>query len=311
MDLSSRVGVRGLLVAAIGLVLGASCSAPAGDDRSTPSPSLTEAQSQASSPSPGAAESPRPAADSLTLVVGPDSVAGWWDGTRWVMADGTEPVPASGGETYSVVGLSGSVQTATGSAPEEGCEIIPGTSLIEVPGLERSFNDPLEEWAIAVHGVPDPLPRTAEVLPPSAPYAEAARPLLAERGIEDSSPEVVQILRVDLDGDGRDEVAVVAERIADQQGLLAQSGDYSIVFVRSLVDEQVVTSVIADTVADPDPGETPFVESHRVSALADLNGDGRMELAVASKYYEGAGVGFFELGDDGRVERILSSGCGA
>lgn len=245
------------------------------------------------------------------VVVGPDSVAGWWDGSRWVRAGGSSPVPVEGGESYKLVGLDSEVGQAAGSEVMEGCEPVPGSSKIEIEGLQRSFTDPLEETRIAVTGVADPVPRRAVQVPSSAAYAEAARSLLAERGVQVEDPNIVQVVSVDLDGDGRDEVAVVAERIADQQGLSGRPGDYSLVFVRSFAGEQVVTSVIAETVAEDEPGVTPFVQSHRVSAAADLNGDGRMELAVAGKYYEGAGVVFYELGRDGRMSDILSSGCGA
>lgn len=292
------------------LVASACGGSPGGDGTQVTSPT-PGAGPPAQSPTVDPAESLESKVDSPAVVVGPATVAGWWDGGRWVRADGTLPVPAEGGESYKLVGLSSEVEQATGSEVMKGCEPVPGSSKIEVEGLRRSFNDPLEQTRIAVSGVADPVPRQAAQLPASAPYVEAARSLLAERGVQEEFPQVVQVVRVDLDGDGRDEAAVVAERIADQQGLFGRPGDYSMVFVRSVVDEQVVTSVIAETVAEDEPGVTPFVQSHRVSAAADLNGDGRMELVVAAKYYEGAGVVFYELGSDGRVSEILASGCGA
>lgn len=309
-------GLRGKISIAA-LLVATACGGPPGD-----SDSPGDGTDQITSPTPGGGDtaetptpqptaSPRPVSDSPEVVVGPQSVAGWWDGSRWVRADGTAPIPVEGGESYKLIGLTSGVEQATGSEVMEGCEPVPGSSKIEIDGLQGSFTDPLEETRIAVSGVADPLPREAAQLPPSAVYVEAARSLLAERGMQVETPNVLQLVRVDLDGDGRNEVVVVAERIADQQSLIARPGDYSIVFVRSVVDEQVVTSVLADTLAEDEPGVAPFVQSHRVSAAADLNGDGRMELAVAGKYYEGAGVVFYEFGSDGRMKEILASGCGS
>ena len=45
--------------------------------------------------------------------------------------------------------------------------------------------------------------------------------------------------------------------------------------------------------------------------MADLNGDGRMELAVDSRYYEGAGTIIYDyIDDDLGPWEVLSVGCG-
>jgi hypothetical protein len=69
--------------------------------------------------------------------------------------------------------------------------------------------------------------------------------------------------------------------------------------------------VLHKTVAVAEEGTTPFVEVFRVAAIADLNGDDRMELAVDDKYYEGSGTSVHELRPDRTLDEILSVGCGA
>jgi hypothetical protein len=103
---------------------------------------------------------------------------------------------------------------------------------------------------------------------------------------------------------------IVTERIADP-GLYARAGDYSFVLLRRLVGEAVVTTVVAESVPDLTPNTTPFVQSHRVAAMADLNGDGRMEITVANRQYEGAGVAVHELQPDGAVPVVMEVDCGA
>ncbi len=244
------------------------------------------------------------------VIVGPESVAGWWDGSGWVSAEGRlAQIPAMGGESYRVVRLGEPIRTARGSAPRPGCEIIPGASRIEIPGLVRESGR--QPPPIAVSNVQDPRPRPVEELnPASIVYREVAAALLKERGVDDPDADVVQVVKADLDGDRRNEVIVVAERIADE-GLFAQAGDYSLVFVRRKVDERLTTTVVKERIPMPKPGETPFVMSHRVAAIADLNGDGRMELALSGRYYEGAGVTFHELKPEGIISEVLNSGCGA
>jgi hypothetical protein len=121
----------------------------------------------------------------------------------------------------------------------------------------------------------------------------------------------VQVVRADLDGDGTDEVIVVVERLSDPQGLLATDGDYSVAFVRQLVNGDVHTAVLSRSIASITPGATRYILVARVAAVADLNGDGRMELALQQVYYEGSGTQVFEVQPGtGRLVDILGGGCG-
>ena len=296
------------VLAAIFTLLGAGC----GSDKPGPATSTTAAESTTS---PAASPTASPAGPALTgtpVIVGPESVAGWWNGSDWVAAEsGFAQVPVKGGETYKLVRLNDPIVSAAGSAAMEGCETNPGTSNIEIPGLDREFDNAAPP-SIAVSAVNDPRPRAVEVLNPQARlYKEAAARLLAERGIDDADADVVQVIRADLDDDGRSEVIVVAERIADSQSLFAKAGDYSLVFLRRLVDERLTTTVIEESIPIDKPDQTPFIMSHRVAAVADLNGDGRMEVALSGRYYEGAGVEFYELKRDGSIPEVMRSGCGA
>jgi hypothetical protein len=58
--------------------------------------------------------------------------------------------------------------------------------------------------------------------------------------------------------------------------------------------------------------EHAFLISFTVGTVADLNGDGKMEIVVDSAYYEGLGVEVWEYVNDdlGPVPRV-SVGCGA
>lgn len=303
-----RAGFGGRLMAVLVMVsTGCGSTGQADSGRSAES-TVTSANSpptEATSASP-----PSPSAQ-VAVTVTPYLVAGWWDGQTWVVADGTRPVPVSGGERYSIVGLTGPVTTGSGSAAGPGCETDPGTSTIAVSGLDRDGDGPRPR-PIAVSGVADPRPKPTTVLDPASPvYREAAGATLAEWGVDDQDADVVQALRADVDGDGTDEVVVVAERIADRDGLYARPGDYSFVLLRRVVNEAVVTGVMAHSLPDPTPGATPFIYSHRVAAIADLNGDGRMELVLELRQYEGVGVAVHELRRDGSTPAVLENDCGA
>jgi hypothetical protein len=245
------------------------------------------------------------------VTVAASGVAGWWDGRGWVTADGKQPVPVSGGETYSVLSLTGPAAKGVGSDDRKACETDPGTSDITIPGLDVQ-DGAVRPGPIAVSNVATPRPRETAVLDPAGSvYREEAGKFLAERGIDDPDADVVQALRADLEGDAKDEVILIAERIADRAGLYARLGDYSFVLLRRVVGDAVRTTLVAESVPNAADGGTPFIYSHRVSAIADLNGDGRMELALDVRQYEGTGVSVHELQPDGAMPTVMASECGA
>jgi hypothetical protein len=252
---------------------------------------------------------PNPSSDVRALVVAVEGVLGWWDGSRFVRWDEGQLVPAEGGETYRLVGLDGT-STAVGSPPEPGCGIGDPVPLTIDVGLEYP-DDRLAPVPVAVAGVVEPAPRPVVAIGAQPAYVEAVSVALEELGVDDPSPELVQVLRTDFEGDGVDEVLLVVERLSDPNTLFAQAGDYSVVLLRQVVDEQVVTTVVASSIANPGPNETPFVNAYRVGAVADLNGDGTMELVTRGVYYEGSGTMAARILPGGGIEEVLSVGCGA
>lgn len=246
------------------------------------------------------------------VAVALDGVLGWWDGQAWVRGDSGAEVPARGGEAYRIVRLDEAITTAIGSAPNEGCELNTNDVGVDV-GITHP-DDRLAPTPVAVSGVADPRPRPVVVLDPQTDvYRTAARDVLRDLGVDDADPDVVQVVRSDLEGDGSDEVLVAVQRVSDPGTLFAAPGDYSVVFVRRVVGGKVRTSVVAQSIApDPRPeGQTPFVEVIRIAALADLNGDGRMEAVLDGTYYEGADTVVYEAQSGGRLVEVLRAGCGA
>jgi hypothetical protein len=100
----------------------------------------------------------------------------------------------------------------------------------------------------------------------------------------------------------------VAEDVTD--GLLLEPGDYSIVFMRKVVDGEVQTAVLEETVVLD--GDDQFGGAHAVGTVADLNGDGKMEIVTNSAFFEGFAVTVWEYVNDDLGPTIrLQTGCGA
>jgi hypothetical protein len=170
---------------------------------------------------------------------------------------------------------------------------------------------------IAVGGDWNALPRVPKVESNSSPvYRAAVADHLRRKGIRRPQINIVKVLRVDLDGDGTEELLINATRAKLwESGSLANDsnpGDYSVVLLRRVVKGKVQT-IVLDGEYHPKPrnAETEGPPNvYEISAVLDLNGDGRMEVIVRGSYYEGDWKTVYAFHGN-RVENIFGCGCGA
>lgn len=248
------------------------------------------------------------------IIVSPHGVLGWWSGDEWV-APPPDPadVPAAGGEDYQVLELDAPIAVAQGSEPVAGCELIEGHVAIDIPSVNLERLLPTS-FPFAVSAPWDVQPHVVEILdPPPGIYVEITAELLAEQGIDDPAPALLQVVRTDLEGDGVDELVIVAERNSSGTLNPAFVGDYSIAFLRKVVGEEVETSLLGFyEVVEPEvEGSIIDLLAFRLDGVADLNGDGKMEIVVDDQYYEGAGTRVYEYVDDEQgAVAVLDVGCG-
>jgi len=153
-------------------------------------------------------------------------------------------------------------------------------------------------------------------------YVDAVRDFLKARGIGDPKVRITRILRIDLDGDGEEEVLISATNYftGDKSNVhpaapfpeapihAPPGGSYSIVILRHVVDGNIQTKLVAGEVyAKPDESVAPNV--YNLSAVFDLNGDGKLEVIVHSFYYEGCQTTIYQCEPD-KIEAALSVECG-
>lgn len=239
------------------------------------------------------------------LVTSGVCTLGWWDGD-WQSGDG---LPVTGGEEYQVVRLDEPITTAVGSAPTTTCEPLELTSVLLDPDPSVDYFD---VDPIAVQTEFDVRPHEVEMLGLDLPaYIDATTELLAARGVVVPLINVEQVIRTDLEGDGTDEVIVAASTIDPSDVLATEVGDYSLVYLRKVVQGEVQTAILVDEIVTS-LDQLPFgAVRYRVSAVADLNGDGKMEIVLSSEVWEGASVEAWEyVNDDLGPVQVLTCGCG-
>ena len=244
-----------------------------------------------------------PAASVRSVVVAPLGVLGWWDGRHWVAAWDHQPVPLLGGEQYQLTRIGTSRVTVTGPAPTT-ADCVDERPIVRLDAFAGDV-----DTVVGVTGVADIQPRPVTVLDPAG-YQDDAVAALASVGIDDPAARPKLVVRTDLDGDGSDEVLMQVERIADYGTLRPEAGDYSAVFLRRVVGGEVRTVPVEHFVADMS-GEGPgYIVLSSVVAVADLNGDGRMEVVLDSDYYEGSNTVAYELAGNGTLVEVMGTGCG-
>lgn len=270
-----------------------------GDNAEEPASSTTAA------PVTSTTTSTAPPVPANGVLVARDGILGWVDDGQWRLPDDPDN-PVAAGLTYRVVGVGEQLGTVEGSAPMDGC--FDGIETVDV-GLE------VVGWPnqapIAASGDWDLFPREVEALgTANEAYVAATSELLAGLGIDDESPELVQVVRLDLEGDGVDEVIVVAQRNASGVLAVPELGDYGVAFLRRLIEGEVQEAVLGGSFVVDDPDELLILP--RLTAVADLNGDGVMELVVTESYFEGSWTSVLEyVNDDVGPVEILMVGCGS
>jgi hypothetical protein len=239
------------------------------------------------------------------LIVTAFGALGWWDGSDWIMAEDAGALPVAGGEDYQIARIGLKAITTAGSQTFV-CDPI------GIIGVEVDNSELLGEWpgpyGVAISAPWELAPHLFEPLSDDGTYAGFASELLSTRGLDVASPVVKQLFATDLEGDGINEVIVVAEDVNPSH--IMDEGDYSIAFLRKVVEGDVQTAILGETVIGP--GDSEFDASYTIGAVADLSGDGRMEIVLDSAFFEGLSVGVVEyVNDDLGTVTQLEVGCGS
>ncbi len=249
----------------------------------------------------------------VAVVVTPAGTLGWWDGVQWVDSDVTSPsIPVVAGTGFSVTGIESPLTTAIATGVREDCEFIGSYSVALDP--ELPFDWDRATSVVAVNATWNPVPRPPAVLDPATATAEdlqIVQDQLTGAGIGTAPVAIAQLLRVDLDGDGTDETVIAAEHPSLSLSEGPRAGWYSMVLLRSVIGGIATTSVIASDVRLVDDDSYPSAVRFRVDAIADLNGDGRSEIVVGDREFEGTGASVAALDATGVPATVLAGGCGA
>jgi len=151
------------------------------------------------------------------------------------------------------------------------------------------------------------LPKILEIMTPdNAKYSRVVATFLKAQKLGDAPVKIKQLIRTDLEGDGSYEViinAINTERGQDRKD------EYSIVLIVREVDGKQVVEAIQNEITLEDSDLPAALWENTIAAIADINGDGKMEIMMFGQFYHGQG---WDIVTDKNLsgERPVICGCG-
>lgn len=208
---------------------------------------------------------------------------------KWV--DGEKLVKkVVGGEEYRIYSPSAFLGIGRGSkakmpTEEEGPDYCPSVE-ISLPKAAKAYS--ATDAIIGIAGTWNALPRLPRAQNTKQPvYQRVVREWLDTHGLKKSGVQITQIMRIDLDGDGAEEVIICARQPGHEQTEVSvHVGYYSCILLRKMVKGAVRTIPIEEQrIIKNEEWNMPYY--HTLASILDVNGDGNMEVITRSQYYEG------------------------
>jgi len=144
--------------------------------------------------------------------------------------------------TYRIYGLTQSFGEAKGDKPK------PSEEDVCLDNFVVSLSSNPDKGAVALAAPWNALPRKPQVIDPTQKvYVDAVRDFLKTKLIEQPKVKIENILRVDLDGDGEEEVLISATNYFQKDEgapMRSPAGSYSIVLLRRVVSGKVETQLV-------------------------------------------------------------------
>jgi hypothetical protein len=138
-------------------------------------------------------------------------------------------------------------------------------------------------------------------------YRQAVIDWLEGEGVESPSIGTLRIFRVDIEGDGVDEVFLSAAHLDGSQHT-TKAGDYSIVLMRKVAGNETLTFDLVGNIHRSQEPELTFPLEYSIANFIDLNQDGVLEVVIELRGWEKFGAIVYQI-DDGDVIQTLRAEC--
>jgi hypothetical protein len=134
-------------------------------------------------------------------------------------------------------------------------------------------------------------------------YRQAVLDWLVAEGVDEPLLSALQILRVDIEGDGVDEIFISATHLDDSQHMTRQ-GDYSLVLMRKVVGNEVVTRPIVGDIYHSAEAQLTYPRTYSLANFLDLNQDGILEVIIDIQGWEKVGAIVYQIDGEDVIETL-------
>jgi hypothetical protein len=241
-------------------------------------------------------------AEQKLIPISAEFLIGAWDGSDWKNADEIA-ASISAGVEYSVYSFDKKEKSTMGNKPD--MQEVPGQYFTIKFSEEGEFTPNFK-----IGGTWNALLRKPKLQKGGlSAYEKEVADLLKKNNVK-AKPQILQVIRIDLDGNGTDEVFVVAANVNAKIPIFEQD-TYSLVIFRRLVAGKVKSSIIHEHYyKESKSGEADSPNGYEIPFLLDVNNDGSIETIIRGHYYEGFWYEIHEFdGED--LHLRLSNGIGA
>jgi hypothetical protein len=207
-------------------------------------------------------------------------------------------------QTYQLYSLNGFIATSLGEAPYSMAEPCP-----DVFVLKLDYNVPDSIEVVGIGGNWNAYPEKLKIESTEQQnYLDITSAILKEKGFTSPEVELDWVIRTDLENDGIDEVLICTSHFDEDLGTSAVKGDYSMVFLRKIIDGKV-ENIMIEGDFHPENNESGLDVQYNIVGILDVDNDGNYEIIISEKYYEGYSFSVYGLKGN-KVELLLSIGCG-
>lgn len=179
----------------------------------------------------------------------------------------------------------------------------------------RSESASVNDICVALSGVTQPFPRPTRAQKLNNPvYQKAIAAYLTGRGAKVKSAKLNQLWRVDLNGDGIEEVLFTAREQSPARSSQGRerldSRDYAVAGIRFVDKASGRVKIVALDIQVSSTFKTnDWNQKYTLLGCPDLNGDGKQEIMLSSNYGEGSLFSTWTF--NGRtLKKVVESGYG-
>jgi hypothetical protein len=165
---------------------------------------------------------------------------------------------------------------------------------------EAGFVGVVDSWEITKRTV-------TELSTDGQVYHQAVTDWLRTEGVPAPQVDSIHVYRVDIEGDGIDEVFIHATHLDESQHT-TKAGDYSVILMRQVVGNEAVTKLVVGDIYRSQDLEITYPRTYTLANFIDLNQDGVLEVVVDIQKWEGFGARIFQI-DGQDVIQTLSAEC--